>query len=290
MENDLIHLWTHPNAVAVFRALLLVIMGFALSSLLSRLAVRSLKTRLTVHLLQLLRRLIYYGILVLFIASALRELGFNLGLLLGAAGVLSVAIGFASQTSVSNLISGLFLVAERPFSIGDVIQVGSTTGEVLSVDALSVKLRTFDNLFVRIPNESLIKSQFTNFTRFDIRRFDLKIGVGYKEDVRRVREVFMKVAQNNPYCLDEPAPAFSFVGFGESAINLQLSAWASRSSFSELGYSLQTEIKEALEAAGIEIPFPQRSIYISNPSELRGVDDPKAHGDDSITGETQDPI
>src|SRR5690606_3033117 len=129
-------------------------------------------------------------------------LGFSLSVLLGAAGVLSVALGFASQTSASNLISGLFLIGEQPFQLGDTIKVGNTTGEVLSIDLLSVKLRTFDNLYVRIPNESLIKSEMTNLTRFPIRRFDLLIGVAYKENISQVRQIMQNVADNNPLCMD----------------------------------------------------------------------------------------
>ena len=121
--------------------------------------------------------------------SALRELGFDLSVVLGAAGILSVAIGFASQTSTSNLISGLFLMLERPFSIGDVIKVDSTTGEVISIDLLSVKIRTFDNLFVRSPNESMIKTQVTTLTKFPIRRADLQVGIAFKEDIERVKEI-----------------------------------------------------------------------------------------------------
>jgi small-conductance mechanosensitive channel len=143
----------------------------------------------------------------LFIASAMREMGFSLAVIMGAAGVLTVAIGFASQTTASNLISGLFLIGERSFEIGDIIKVGNTTGEVLSIDALSVKLRTFDNLFVRIPNETLIKSEVTTLSRFPIRRLDLQLGVAYKEDIEQVRKVLMAVADSNPLCLDEPSPA-----------------------------------------------------------------------------------
>jgi len=133
-------------------------------------------------------------------------MGFQLSVLLGAAGILSVAIGFASQTSASNLISGLFLIGEGPFAIGDFIRVGTTEGEVLSIDLLSVKLRTPDNLFVRIPNEQLIKSEVVNLTRFAIRRLNLAVGVAYKEDIPRVRHILMQVATDNPLCLNEPAP------------------------------------------------------------------------------------
>ncbi|MFB6279261.1 MAG: mechanosensitive ion channel family protein [Salinibacter sp.] len=251
---------TSPQAAAALRAGIKIVVGIVLG----RLAGTGL-----VHLFadddaqraMILRRASLYGIAGLFTASALMELGVDLSVLLGAAGILTVAIGFASQTSASNVISGLFLLGERPFAVGDVIRVNGTTGEVLSVDLLSVKLRTFDNLFVRIPNETMIKSEVTNLRRFPIRRVDLQVGVAYKEDLHKVREVLMEVADRNPLCLEEPAPLIIFQGFGDSSINHQFSVWAKTENFLDLRNSIPIEIKEAFDEHGIEIPFPHRTLY-----------------------------
>ena len=160
-------------ALQILRAVVVAVLGLVVARLASAGLGRLAGRRASPHQMMLLRRGSFYLILALFLVSALHQLGFNLGVLLGAAGILTVAIGFASQTSASNLISGLFLLAEKPFAIGDTIRVGTTTGEVLSVDLLSVKLRTFDNLYVRIPNESLIKAEMTNLTKFPIRRLEI---------------------------------------------------------------------------------------------------------------------
>ena len=258
----------------VSRAFILVVAGAAIAKLVSITLAKLAGEKMDSHGTMLLKRGSYYLVFVLFLFSALRELGFNLGVLLGAAGVLTVAIGFASQTSASNLISGLFLVAERPFTVGDVIRVGTTTGEVLSIDLLSVKLRTFDNLFVRIPNESLIKSEVTTVTRFPIRRLDILVGVAYKEDLKKVREVLGDVAKNNPLCLEEPKPVYIFQGFGESSLDIQYSVWAKRENFLELKNSIHEEIKNAFDDQGIEIPFPHRSIYagsVTDPFPVKSV-------------------
>ncbi len=277
------------------RAIILVVLGLLLASLSARLTARALRARLTPQLLQLARRGVFYGLLGVFIAAALAELGFSIGVIMGAAGVLTVALGFASQTTASNLISGLFLIGERSFEIGDIIRVGDTTGEVLSIDALSVKLRTFDNLFVRIPNESLIKSEVTTLSRFPIRRLDLQLGVAYKEDIAQVREVLMAVADANPLCLDEPAPLFIFTGFGDSALEIQFSVWAKRENFLALRNGITAEIKVAFDTAGIEIPFPHRSIYtgeVSKPFPIRLVNEDGGnaaahHGEQAATGNSQ---
>ena len=252
---------TTENFYAAAQALIFIAVGLALGKLVGRGAKRLLSERMEAHTVMVMQKVSYYAVLTLFLVAALHQLGFNLGVLLGAAGVMSVAIGFASQTSASNLISGLFLLWERPFSLGDVIRIGSTTGEVIAIDPLSVKLRTFDNLFVRIPNESMIKSEVTTLTKFPIRRVDLQIGVAYKEDIERVRHILEAVADKNPLCLDEPKPLYIFEGFGDSSINLQFSVWALKENFLEVKNSMQEQIKSAFDAEGIEIPFPHRTIY-----------------------------
>lgn len=269
---------TSPQAANLLRAIAKIVLGLVLGRLAGN-GLARLFGSADAQRAMILRRVSFYGIAGLFAASALVELGFELGVLLGAAGILTVAIGFASQTSASNLISGLFLLGERPFAVGDVIRVNGTTGEVLSVDMLSVKLRTFDNLFVRIPNETMIKTEVTNLRRFPIRRIDLQVGVAYKEDLRTVREVLLDVADRNPLCLEEPAPLIIFRGYDESAITHQFSVWAATEHFLDLRNSIPVEIKEAFDEHGIEIPFPHRTLYTgseTDPFPVHVVDDPNA--------------
>jgi small-conductance mechanosensitive channel len=261
---------------AAVQAAVILLIGLVLGRLLASGAVRALRGKLDAHRAMVVRRAVFYAVLALAVASALNQLGFQLGVLLGAAGVLSVAIGFASQTSASNLISGLFLVGERPFGIGDVIRVGTTSGEVLSVDLLSVKLRTFDNLFVRIPNETLIKSEVVNLSRFPIRRIDLLLGIAYKEDIARVRTLLLAIAEDDPLCLEEPKPLFIVVGFGASSIDLQFSVWAKRENFLEVKNALYEQIKAGFDREGIEIPYPHMSLYsgsVTEPIPIRFVND-----------------
>lgn len=249
------------------QALIILTVGWLAARLLARTLARVAALHLDVHQTTILRRVVFYGILGLVVASALHQLGFRLGVLLGAAGILTVAIGFASQTSASNLISGLFLIAERPFQIGDFVQIGDTVGEILAIDLLSVKLRTRDNLFVRVPNETLVKTQVTNFSRFPIRRFDMKVSVAYKEDLDQVKKTLEAVSDANPLSLEEPKPQLFFLAFGDSGIELQYSVWTVRENFMELRNGLPMEVKKAFDAAGIEIPFPHVSLYAGSATE-----------------------
>lgn len=208
----------------------------------------------------LVRRFASYTVAVVTVIWFLRTIGVDLGVLLGAAGILTVAIGFASQTSASNVISGLFLMGEQPFVVGDVIKVGDVSGEVLTIDLMSVKIRTFDNLQVRIPNETMLKSNVTTMTKFPIRRLDMKLGIAYKEDLDRVRAVMFELADRNPVCLAEPAPLFIFLGFGDSSQDFQFSVWATKENYLELLNSMHLEVKKVFDAEGIEIPYPHRAL------------------------------
>ncbi len=114
---------------------------------------------------------------------------------------------------------------------------------------------------MRIPNETMIKTEVKNLTHFPIRRYDMQIGVAYKEDLSVVREVLFGVADANPLCLEEPKPLLIVLGFGDSSVDLQLSVWAQREKFLDMRNSLFEQVKAAFDARGIEIPFPHRSIY-----------------------------
>lgn len=258
---------TLDNLLLWFKPIVWIVIGFALATFLGRLVKRLGHDHLTLHQQVMFRRLVFYGVLALFLTLALRESGFQIGVLLGAAGILTVALGFASQTSASNIISGLFLVAERPFELGQFIEVEGIRGDVVSIDLLSVKLRTLDNLYVRIPNESLIKSRLTNFSRFPIRRLDLPVGVAYGEDLDRVTRVLTDLVADNPHCMEEPAPFVILQQFGGSSVDLQLSFWVRREDVRTLRSDMMFAIKAAFDREGIEIPFPHTTLYAGQHSD-----------------------
>lgn len=257
-----------PLWAPLLRAGLLLVAGVVLARLVSRLVSRLL-SRVTYashgQTRVLLQRAASWTVLGVFAVSALRELGFDFAVVLGAVGILTAAAAFASQTSASNVISGLFLGIEGTVSIGDIITVNGVTGEVLAIDMLSTRLRTFDNLMVRIPNETMMKADITNLNRFPIRRYDLRIGVAYGSDLARVHAVLMKVADDNPLVLEEPAPLIIAQGYGASSIDLQLSVWARKEAYLEVRNDVQRQVKTAFDRAGIEIPFPQVTLHAREP-------------------------
>ena len=267
MELDWQTIWSTPEFVLTLRVGVFIGLGLAVTYAVAYAAGRLLHSRQSPHFALLIRKLIFYVGAVVILMSVLAELGFNLTGLLATAGVATVAVGFAAQTSLSNLISGLFLIGERPFQIGDLIRVDGILGVVESIDLLSIKIRTLDNLYVRIPNESMIKNPVTNITRFPLRRMDLTIGVAYKEDVGRVMELLRELARDNPFALDDPEPLILFDNFGDSALLFKFGLWFEKSNFLNLRNSIMREIKERFDKEGIEIPFPHMTLYSGSATE-----------------------
>jgi small-conductance mechanosensitive channel len=266
-----------------FRTLVVVIVvilaGIVAIKVLNTITGRVTRRYLSQQYKMLIRKGIRYTGSVILLFIVLHLLGVKITALLGAAGIVGIAIGFASQTSMSNLISGLFMISEKPFEIGDVIRMGSTAGIVLSIDLLSVKIKTFDNQYIRIPNEKLLGSELTNVTRFPIRRLDINLGVAYKTDIDHLKSVLREIAAANPYCLDEPEPLIVFNNFGDSALEFLFGLWFYKTDYLNLKNSVMQEIKERFDGEGIEIPFPHLSVYtgsVTDPMPIRLVNDPFA--------------
>lgn len=247
-----------PDALAIMalRAGLTLIVGFALGRMFGRLAGRVAERRGSAQTKMIAKRLVFYAVFGIACFMALESLGVELGVLLGAAGILTVALGFASQTSASNLISGLFLLGERPFSVGDTIEVGASIGEVLSVDLLSVKLRTFDNLFVRVPNETLIKSEIINYSRNPIRRMEINLRVAYEQNLDSVRALLLELAADDPDILEEPDPIVWIDVLGESAVHIRFLCWAAnQGNFFTVRSRMQEAVVRALIAGRVAIGY-----------------------------------
>lgn len=263
-------IFSSESLEAYLIALAIFVFGIVLARVVANGVARVLRQRGSEHMVAVGKKVTFYVILLLATFAALTQLGVKLTGLLTAAGIFTVAIGFAAQTSVSNVISGLFLLVDRPFSINDTVKIDTTIGSVLSIDLLSTKVRTFDNLVVRIPNETLLKSTITNYTLFEVRRVEIPVAVAYATDLSEAKEILQRVMRSNQAVLDEPAPAVLVDLLADSGINLLIRAWVIRDDFVTARSELTQSLKEALGEAGIEIPFPQRVVH-----HVYG-DDPKA--------------
>ncbi|MEY4631042.1 MAG: hypothetical protein RIQ81_1162 [Pseudomonadota bacterium] len=256
-------LFAATRLVSVVQALLIFIAGMVLVRLATSWLRRVLERAADQQAANTGSKVAYYILSAIVILSALRQMGFDLQVLLGAAGVLTVAVGFASQTSVANLISGLFIIFEKPFTAGDWIRIGSgPSGQVLGIGFLSTRIRTADNLMVRYPNETLMKVEVTNLTRHPIRRFDLRIGVSYSQDLRRFREMLLGLATAHPMVMDEPSPGVIVESFDDAALHVRFSVWVRTGNFIDVKESLLLQVKEALDRHGIAAPVSSAPTVI----------------------------
>ncbi|MFW5689009.1 MAG: mechanosensitive ion channel family protein [Spirochaetota bacterium] len=235
---------------------------------------RVLRRRTTAQVTMLITKGVSYLGFAIIVSIALLELGVNLTPVLGAAGIVGLAVGVASQASLSNMISGLFLVSEKPFSVGDVIKTTDTVGVVESIDLLSVKIRTFDNLFIRVPNEKLAATQLTNITRYPIRRVDIRLVIPFDADLVRVGELLISIAAENPDCLQEPAPLILPDTFVEYGTELLFGVWFAKSDFLKVKSALYAAILKRFSEEGIELAMPRGRVYLSDVGER-----PSSEGD-----------
>jgi len=216
------------------------------------------------------RKLVWYAGLFFVLVGALSRMGVQVTGILGAAGIAGVAVGVASQSSLSNIIAGLFLVSENAFTIGDVIQVETTTGVVYAVDLLAVRLRTFDNTLIRIPHQKLITSVVTNITKFPVRRMDFKLRVPYGTDLRLVQDLLRQVVSRHPLALNNPEAFVMFTEFSSSGVEVLLGVWFEKSDFMAVKNGITLDLLETFASRGIELPYPHIEIVSGNNKENHG--------------------
>ncbi|MEO5721639.1 MAG: mechanosensitive ion channel domain-containing protein [Chthoniobacterales bacterium] len=209
------------------------------------------------------------AVLVIGVLIVLTNTGINLGAFAVLAGAVGVGIGVGLQSIASNFISGLIILAERPISLGDRVEVGTVTGQVEKIRARCTIIRTNDNISMIVPNSKFIEEPVTNWTYGDPRvRFRIPIGVAYGSNLEKVREALIAVGRENENTLDDPAPSVFLDKFGDSSIDFELVVWSSEMSYRPRRYKsdLYFAIAKKLGEAGIEIPFPQRDLHIRSGS------------------------
>src|SRR6266487_2715305 len=204
-------------------------------------------------------------VLVVGVLIVLENTGIHLGALAVFAGAVGVGVGFGLQNIASNFISGLVILAERPITIGDRVEVAGIAGQVEHIRARSTVIRTNDNIMMIVPNTKFIDSPVTNWTYGDRRvRFRIPVGVAYGSDVAKVRDLLLAVAHEDPHTLKEPAPGVFLEQFAENSIDFKLVVWSSEMSARPSRYrsDLNFAIEKKLREARIEFPFPQRDLHI----------------------------
>lgn len=216
----------------------------------------------------------FSGAIIYSIAAvlALDVLGINVMPFVAGAGVLGIAVGFAAKDTLSNLIAGILLIIDRPFEIGDRIEVWSAPvgtakwGDVIDIGLRATKIKTTDNIVVIVPNNEIMKRDIVNYTIFTKTiRVRINIGIAYDANIEKAKALIIKVAESADWILKDPAPKVVVRNFGESSVDLQLRVWIrdAKKRMDTISFITDT-VKTVFDTEGIEIPYPKREITILN--------------------------
>ncbi|MDW7733089.1 MAG: mechanosensitive ion channel family protein [Methanolobus sp.] len=263
------------GAGVIFVLLAALIIGKGLTIYLER----SFKERMDKEHLNILQKVTYYGIITLAIVVFIFPiLEIEPSGLLVAGGVVGIVIGFASQSIVGNFISGLFLMTERPIKIGDQINISNSAGYVEDINMISTIIRTYDGLYMRIPNETVFTTNITNYVANMVRRFDYVVGIRYEDDADEAIKIIRDIIDNEPFALKSPSAGIFVDNLGDNAVNILVRIWAPVTEWYDLKTKLLWIIKKTLEENGIEIAFPQRTVWFA--SELQTKRNPHIENSD----------
>lgn len=248
-------------------AFVIILIAYIIAKFIAISLRRSLADKMKKDQLELLVKLVYTVILLIAIVTVTPILGVSLTGLLVAGGIAGIVIGFASQRVVSNLLSGLFLIAERPIKIGDQVVVGNIAGFVEDMNIMSTIVRTYDGLYVRIPNETLFTSSITNPVANVARRFEYQISIRYSDDANKAIEIIKRMIEEHPFALKIPPPRVFVDSLTESGVNIIARIWAPSTTWLDAKMEILWKIKVELEKNGIKIAFPQRLIWFGEEYE-----------------------
>jgi potassium-dependent mechanosensitive channel len=255
----------HFTLGGTLTVLLIILFGFAFASGVKYL-LQNVLSRLPLQrgVPYAISKVSYYVLLTLVLFAALIEAGVDLSKFTVITGALGVGLGFGLQNVVSNFVSGLILLFERPIRVGDTVDVNGLVGTVKRIGARSSTVQTYQGSEVIVPNSNLISNQVINWTlSTPWRRVEVPVGVAYGTNPEQIIALLVEVAGSNPGVMRDPKPSAFFVGFGDSALNFELRFWAARQeSWFQLKSDVTTSVAKALQEAGIEIPFPQRDLHV----------------------------
>ena len=206
---------------------------------------------------------LHYIIVILGFLMALSQLGVNVTAALAGVGVAGIAIGFAAQDSVANVISGILIFWDKPFEVGDWIETEGQYGKVTNITLRTTRIRTPTNTYIVVPNKRIIDEVLENFSKHGEVRVDAVIGIAYKEDIGKAKEVLLEAAKSLDGALDSPSPDVVVDELAGSSVNLKTRIWIKRpEKLKGMYFKLNETMKIALDEAGIEIPFPHTQLIV----------------------------
>lgn len=271
LENLNIEELVVTYGLQVVYAIIALIIGWIIVGFISNLAKKAFKKAIPdvalANFLSSIVGVLLKVLLFIVVASVVGIDTTSFAAIIGAAGL---AVGLALQGSLSNFAGGVLILLLKPYKIGEFIEAKGMSGVVKEIQVFYTLLNTVDNKLVIIPNGELSNSPITNYSREPIRRVDITMGIGYGDDIKTAKEIMTKVANSHPLVLKEgeaPAdPAILVTSLGDSSVNIAVRSWAKTADYWTVYTQILEELKYKMDEAGIEIPFPQRTVWMKNDS------------------------
>lgn len=248
----------------IVSAILIIIVGFAVSNMTGKLIIKGLKAKgvdPSVH--TFIKTCITLIMKFAFVLSAISTFGINVSSFLAAIGAAGVTAGLGLQSSVSQLASGVQILMNHPFKSGDYVELGTISGKVHEIKLMYTVLITMDNKQVIVPNSTITTSNIVNYNANNKRRLDLVYSVAYNEDIEKVRSVILETVKSNSLILNDPEPIVAVKEHGQSSINFACLIWCKSDDYWTVFYYMQEQIKNAFDKNGITIPYNQLDVHIN---------------------------
>ena len=255
-------LWLRLNMIEIAGAFAVLVIGLLLAGMISRWVERALtkSPRFEPTVANFLSNVVKYAMWALVLVTVLSQFGVETTSILAALGGMALAVGLALQGTLSNVASGVMILVQKPFKVGEGITTGSVTGTVQQIGLFTTELKQFDGLFVMVPNSELWNQAIVNFNRHPIRRFELLVGIGYTDSMEQARNELLALAAADERVLDDPAPQAFVSSLDDSSVGIGLRVWCATGDYLALTWDLTEAAKARFDAVGISIPFPQREV------------------------------
>lgn len=262
-NTDYINTYLIPWGMNIVSAIAVFMIGRILAKVITR-AIGNLmiKAKIDETLVNFLRNIIYFALLVVVIIAALDQLGVNTTSVLAVFATAGLAVGLALKDSLSNFAAGVMIIIFRPFKIGDFIEAGGTSGVVEEISIFNTVFRTPDNRQIIVPNAQIYGGTIVNVSAKDTRRIDLVFGIGYDDDLAKARELIWEVIKSDERILKDPEPAVALAELADSSVNIAVRPWVNSGDYWTVRSDMLERVKNAFDQNGISIPYPQRDLHV----------------------------
>ncbi len=219
-------------------------------------------------LIELSSSALYYGLMAVILLAAMSQVGIETTSFMAILGAAGLAIGLALKDTLSNIGSAVVILVFRPFKVGDFINAGGAEGTVDKISLFNTTISPVDNRLIIVPNAAITSGNITNFSSKPVRRVDHAVGIGYDDDIKKAKDVMYAVIEKNAHTIADPAPLVAVTELGDNSVNFTVRAWVKSEDYWDAYFEMIEEIKLALDAAGISIPYPQMDVHFDKTEVL----------------------